>query len=101
VPPSAKPGQGNVIAIPIPVRDKFIFGAEERWIIGRYGTPYNLVLNVIYNDKVVASFPLNSPVAGTNNLSGTIRLSGKNYKIISIKLNNDLVTGSIKLEKTD
>jgi hypothetical protein len=94
--PSSAKYSGDLIMIPFPYADGGFSGSAERWVIEQEGFPNKLVLNVIYKDKIVASFPV---TAGTNDSSGSIKLSGKEYDIISITLNSDQVSDSVKSKK--
>jgi hypothetical protein len=92
--PSSAKDSGDNIIIPFPYAEGGFLGSDERWIVEQ-GSPDKLVLNVIYKDKIVASFPV---TAGTNDSSGSIRLSGKEYDIVSVTLNSDQVSGFVKLK---
>lgn len=99
MPASVKQEAGNIIDISFPYVAIASNGVDERWMIQRINSPNNLVFTIIYNHGGTGNkFRLKQPYKGTQSLNGTIKLNGKNYKMISITLNSDLESGFVKLK---
>lgn len=97
MPTTAKQVSKNTIEIPLPYLNNQNGGV--RWIIQRENSPDNLVLTVIYRNAPGARFPIGKVGAGTHKISGSIVLDGKKYEAISITLNKDLESGTVRFKK--
>lgn len=99
LPPFAKQVSKNTIEIPFPHNYKFSNGLE-RVMLQRANSPDNLEFSIIWQEGgQECSFPIGKVGAGTYNINDSIKLSGVNYKTISITINKDLDSGFIKLVK--
>jgi len=89
--PNGNSLDANQITIPFPYTDKYSSG-EESWFLDRDSSNH-LVLDVVWKNRKVATFPLFG--IGVNTVNGEIALGDDNYNVLSITLNSDeLPTGS-------
>ena len=95
LPTSAKINTHNEVDIPFPYTDKYNSDVES-WGLDK-DSSNRLILKVIYNDKVVITFPVNN--VGVNKVNGKIILGKNTYTFTSINLNNDMTSGFITLQK--
>ena len=94
LPTSAKLTANNQLTIPFPYTDRFP-SATEQWILDQ-DTSNHFVLEVMYKNNEIATFPVNA--IGANQVTGKITLGGKEYSVTSITLNSERTSGQIMLK---